>query len=659
MKILKFRCFLYSNLLFLSLFIPNPALSKTNSRRNYLFNSAEKSNFKDTLRYPPFINNQFENQTTEINYNLALNQNLDQSRNIEILADKQFQEENVIYAEGNVIVTYKGGILKADSLVFDKINETVNASGNIKLILENQVFNLEKLNFNFKTKRGTFFKVKGLIRTNNLIEDLELTSNVSQGIKSTLHDIKKNKVLYTPDGVNNWIFSTKELKVDNDQWFAKKATFTNDLLETNQVRFEINSLRIIPKGDLLKIRSSLSYLIFEDKLPIPFWFGNRTLNKSKDGSFLDFTSKWYLGLDEVDRDGYFLGRPLKPINIVNDFVLNLEPQFLIQRSLQGYTKSFVKKSDSITADKVRSDLSFSDYFGLNSNLKGKINDWDLNIDNKLYSFDFDKFINAYRFKIDLSKEIEFLNSQWNKSFYGVYRDRIWNGSIGESEIYFGYGSKLEKNNTWDVDGIQKNERLKLGIGKFRGEALNNKNLVDSYKASIYYSLGQKFPLVVEESENKFVDRSFNYIYEPVKQGIYLDTKLAALYSMYENGNHQKYFGFGVGPEFVFGEFKKRYFDYTKISFMPFYRVKSGDSIFKFDQVADKFTLDLVLDQQLYGPILLRSNATLNLDGASKDYGEFINSRISLNWKKRSFEFGIFYQPHNQSGGINISLYGFE
>ena len=93
--------------------------------------------------------------------------------------------------------------------------------------------------------------------------------------------------------------------------------------------------------------------------------------------------------------------------------------------------------------------------------------------------------------------------------------------------------------------------------------------------------------------------------------------------------------------------------------MPFYRLKSGDSIFKFDQVSDKFTLDLALDQQLYGPILIRSNATLNLDGNSKDYGDFINSKISLNWKKRSYELGIFYQPHNQSGGINLTLYGFE
>ena len=661
MKILKSRSYLYFIFLFFSFFIPNltTASSQIISKKHNFTNSSIKPYLRDIFDYSLSFNSQFENLKDEKNTKLAFNENLDQSRNIEIRSDKQIQEDNVIYAEGNVLVTYKGSILKADKLVYDKLNETVNASGNIKLILKNQIFSFEKLNYNFKTQKGSFFNVKGLIQTKNLIEDLELSSDELKEITSTLRELNKKQVLYTPDGINNWIFFTKELKVDNKQWIAEKATFTNDLLETNQVKFEINSLRIIPKGDLLKLKSSLSYLIFEDKLPIPFWFGNRTLNKNKGDGYLDFTSKWYLGLDNADRDGYYLGRPLKPINISDDFVLNLEPQFLIQRSLQGFTKSFVNKGNSTTSDKVRRDVSFSDYFGLNSELRGPIYDWDLVIENQLYSFDFDKFSEAYRFKVDLSKEIDFLNSEWNKSFFAVYREQVWNGSIGESEIYFGYGSKLEKNNTWDVDGIQKTERLKLGLGKFRGEGLNNKNLVDSYKASIFYSLSQKFPLIIKENENKFVDRSFNYIFEPVKQGIHIDTKLSALYSIYEDGKHQEYIGFGAGPEFVFGEYKKRFFDYTKISLMPFYKLKSGDSIFKFDQVSDKFTLDLVLDQQLYGPILMRSNATLNLDADSKNYGDFINSRISLNWKKRSFEFGIFYQPQNQSGGIKISLYGFE
>ena len=131
------------------------------------------------------------------------------------------------------------------------------------------------------------------------------------------------------------------------------------------------------------------------------------------------------------------------------------------------------------------------------------------------------------------------------------------------------------------------------------------------------------------------------------------------YSLYENGNHQEYVGFGLGPELILGEFKNKIFDYTRISIFPFYKIKSGDSIFKFDQISDKFTLDIAFDQQIFGPLILKSNGTLNLDNDSNDYGEFINSKISLNWKKRSYEFGIFYQPHNQAGGINFTLFGFK
>ena len=104
--------------------------------------------------------------------------------------------------------------------------------------------------------------------------------------------------------------------------------------------------------------------------------------------------------------------------------------------------------------------------------------------------------------------------------------------------------------------------------------------------------------------------------------------------------------------------KKKSFDYTRISLLPFYKIKSGDSLFKFDQISDKFTLEIAFDQQLFGPLILKNSATLKVSRA-KDYADFINSKISLNWKKRSYEFGIFYQPHNEAGGIAFTLFGFE
>jgi len=332
---------------------------------------------------------------------------------------------------------------------------------------------------------------------------------------------------------------------------------------------------------------------------------------------------------------------------------------LIQRSLKGYTKSFVNKGESITSDRVKRNSSFEDYFGLKSQIKGTIKNWDLEIEKNLNSLDLNKFSDAFRFKTELSKEIDLFDSKWKKSFYGIYRERVWNGSLGEAEIYSGYGSKLQKENTWIVDGIKKSEFLSLGLANITAEALNNKNLVTNLKGNLFYSLVQKFPISIVEPKKKSIDISYKYIPEPIKKGLSFNTRLEASYSFYENGDHQEYLGLGIGPELIFGNFKNKTFDYTRISLFPFYKFDSGESVFKFDQNYEDFTLNISFDQQLYGPIILKSFGVLNLTNDSNDYGEFIDSKISLNWKKRSYEVGIFYQPHNQAGGISFKLFGFR
>ena len=183
--------------------------------------------------------------------------------------------------------------------------------------------------------------------------------------------------------------------------------------------------------------------------------------------------------------------------------------------------------------------------------------------------------------------------------------------------------------------------------------------MSSVKGSLFYSLDQKIPLYVGNRSKKLIDSSFKYIPTPTEEGLMLISNISLLSSIYENGNYQGYLGFGIGPELIHGNFKNRFLDYTRIRLWPSYKIKTGDSLFKFDQIADLFTVELALDQQLYGPLLLSTEATLNLDSGSNDYGNFTNSRVALDWKKRSYKFGIFYQPINQSGGIAFSLFGFK
>ncbi len=592
------------------------------------------------------------------NFDSFLMANAEKQENLIIQSDKQSELNDVIYAEGNVFVAYRGKLLKADNLIFDKLNKTISANGNITLELGNQFFKVEQLEYNFISEKGYLLDVEGSINTNTLMDDLSSNFSVIDSHKiENLLEFKKKEFLNTPSKVENWLFFTDKILIDGQKWESKKAVFSNDLLESKQVKLAINSLKVISEAKKLRFKSSVNYLIFEEKVSIPFWLGNRTLTKS--GEFFDFENRWNLGYENLDKDGYFIGRKFNSIDISDNFVLDLEPQFLIHRSLKGYTKSFVKKKDSITSDKVKRNISFEDYFALKSQMKGKIRNWDLEINKNLNSLDFDKFSDAFRFKTELRKEIDLLDSKWEKSFYGIYRERVWNGSLGEAEIYSGYGSKLQKENTWIVDGIKKSEFLSLGLANITAEALNTKKLVTNIKGNLFYSLDQKFPISIVVPKKKSIDISYKYIPEPITKGLSLNSRLEVSYSFYENGDHQEYLGLGIGPELIFGNFKNKTFDYTRISLLPFYKFDSGESVFKFDQNYENFTLDISFDQQLYGPIILKSFGSLNLTNDANNYGEFIDSKISLNWKKRSYEFGIFYKPHNQAGGISFSLYGFK
>ncbi len=639
--------------------------NKNNYSKNHLINQfVGYRNFND-LKSTPY--DEFITQK-QINFREYIKQDLDvenyflpllvsfaeKKEELIIQSDIQSEINNILSAEGNVSVSYKGKYLKADSLIYDKLNKKISAKGNIFLTLGNQIFKLSELEYSFISEKGYLLDVKGSINTNTFFDDIYSNFSLADINKlENLLDLKKSEVLNTPGKVENWMFSTDKITIDGTKWISKKAVFSNDLLELKQVQIVMNALEAIPTGEQIRFKSSLNYLILDEKVSIPFVLGERTLNK------LDFDNRWTLGYDNLEKDGYFLGRKLNSIDIFDDFVIDLEPQVLIQRSLKGYTKSFVKKDDSITSEKVKRNTSFQDYFALKSLIKGPINKWDLEIEKNINSFDMNKFSDAFRLKSSLTKEINFLNSKWTKRFFGIYRDRVWNGSLGEAEIYRGFGSKLEKENIVVVNGHKKTEFLSVGLANLTAEALNTKNLATQLKGNLFYSLDQQFPLSVEEPKNKSIDTSYKYLPKPITKGLNLKTKLEAEYSFYEDGGHQEYLGLGLGPELILGNFKNKTFDYTRISIVPFYKFRSGDSVFKFDQNYDQFTLNIAFDQQLFGPVVLKSNGTLNLTNDSANYGEFINSKISLNWKKRSYEFGIFYQPHNQSGGITFSLFGFK
>ena len=630
-------------------------LNSKNKRRNEQVNKLNPKNLLITLEDIQNISNEYNRQENiDKNINTVVNELIIESK-------IQSEKDNILYADGEVVVKYKNNILKADSLFYNKKTKLVKAKGNIQLKINNQIFQADLFEYDFVKNKGIFKNVKGLINSESIISDFNFDPNsIYKNLSSTIQRIEKDNIIFTPDKVKNWIFSTKLLKVDNNKWASKQALLTNDLLETNQIKLQFNELQVYSSKEKLKFKSKINYLILEDRFVIPFWLGERTVLKKK-GSFsaFDFENRWNIGYDKLNKDGYFIGRKFDAIKIKNDLFLKIEPQFLIQRTLKGKTKSFVQKNQSLNSKRVERNISISDYFALESTIQANIKNWDLKITKELNSFDLDKFANSLRTRAELSKEINLFNTTFVNRIFGAYRESIWNGSIGESEIYNGYGWQLDQRKFWKNGSVQKNQIITFGIGHYKAEGLTFSDFAESYKGSIHYEFNQKVPVFEKRIDPEFIDKSFEYIPKPIKQGVFLNSKISASYNSYKNGNSQQYLGIGLGPEITVGNFKKNFFDYTHISIKPFYKFKSGMSLFKFDNISDKFTVDLNFDQQVFGPLLIETKGTINLDKDSDHYGQFINSRIGVNFQKRSYNFGIFYQPHSQAGGIQFILNGFK
>ena len=112
-----------------------------------------------------------------------------------IQSDKQSEISDVIYAEGNVSVSYRGRILKADKLIYDKLNKKINATGNVALLLGDQLFKVSQLEYSFISEKGYLLDVEGSINTNNLLDDLSSNFSLSDSEKlESLIEVKKRKL---------------------------------------------------------------------------------------------------------------------------------------------------------------------------------------------------------------------------------------------------------------------------------------------------------------------------------------------------------------------------------------------------------------------------------------------------------------------------------
>ena len=163
----------------------------TKFHRSYIFNEKFLSNSSKSFN----VNTSYVNFLKK-NFDSFLVSKAEKQQELIIQSDKQSEINDVIYAEGNVNVSYRGKLLKADTVIYDKLNKKISAKGNISLELGDQFFKFSQLEYSFLSEKGYLLDVKGSINTNTLIDDLFSNFSFSDSNKiENILEFKRKEVL--------------------------------------------------------------------------------------------------------------------------------------------------------------------------------------------------------------------------------------------------------------------------------------------------------------------------------------------------------------------------------------------------------------------------------------------------------------------------------
>tara|TARA_Y100001968_G_scaffold131672_1_gene120141 strand:- start:321 stop:2330 length:2010 start_codon:yes stop_codon:yes gene_type:complete len=586
---------------------------------------------------------------------------------IKIFADKQFDyNQNIYKAEGNVKTIINGGILRSDSIIYEKLTGKLSAEGNIRFSKGGQYFRGKEFEFNLLKREGVIKDVYGILDIKNVVNDLKLdvnsnnnvTKNIidhersiyDDGIEFSFGNIKlpENKITRSDKSIhsiNNWRFKSNLITIKNNVWKSHRVIFTNDPFDPHQISFEGIDVIAEEDGDgKLLVTSSKTNLILENRNKI--FLGKRIFGEKKKKK-----NKFEFLYDGKDRDGLVLVR--RGYNaIINDIELEFQPQFLINRAFISKTNNYKNSRDN--------DIDFADLFGLNVKLKANSNNWNFNSVNDLSTFNLSRFSTGLRHSSTLRKYFRMpILEESSFNIFTTYRSRAWNGTLGETEIKSAFGGFLENMQSFTKGEVKNNLNIRVGAARYEAEKLENSENIDLWRSSIFATLDSEYPIWKIDSNNNRKEKVSPLAPVAISPEFLFRTNISTAYFNYINSVDQGFLKLSLGPEIRLGTLERNFLDYSKFSVMPGVKIKFGNSPFKFDNAVDLKTLDISLIQQIYGPLMLDINAGLNIDDTSKSYGEFYGTKLGVLWHKRSYECGIYYHPNNEVGGLYFRINGFK
>jgi hypothetical protein len=466
--------------------------------------------------------------------------------------------------------------------------------------------------------------------------------------------------------LNRLRFQASNLEIRGNRWRAREAAFTNDPFTPAQswtIGYEVEA-QFEDEG-VTRIQARRTRILLSNRLAVP------GINSAVIGAdALQLT----LDTDKRDRDGIYLGYNLPTVRIGEKGKLNLQPQFMLQRTIEGRTQSYTAPGQSLAGPRVSQTLQAGDLFGLTGVLDLPFDRFRLQADTSLSTLNPDNLAAGTRSIVRLGTPLGLAGHTSSQGqLFGSYRERIYNGSLGLQTVVYSYGGQLEGSLRFNADpadsGSDQRRTPYFGpveldwraaAGTYQASLFERDQLDTQWRGRLNAGLSSALRLWEADLDPERTTLSaLRYAAEPVRPGLALNFGVASSLARYEDGSHQNTLTLFGGPALTLGRFRQPWFDYTQFALLLGGTLRDGRSPFGFDRAVDLGTLSFRAVQQLYGPVVLEAGATVNVDSNSRFYGDVSYSYLELKLKQRSYELGVYYSPYDNIGGIRIRLNDFS
>jgi hypothetical protein len=591
---------------------------------------------------------------------------------VELSADRQEYDEQqqIITAEGNVVMRFRQSVLNADRLQINLPTRTAVAEGNVALRRGEQTLRGQRFEYNFFQETGTVRQASGELYTATSGQDfspnlpLGVTALTAQErpLSDRILANQPQENITNPGGVTVGVgvgrnggnggngsssgfqqagevrrlrYQADRLEFTPDGGVATNIRFTNDPFSPPELEVRADKARwrrLSPEVD--EIVATRPRAVFDRGLSLPILKDRMVIDRSeRDPAVVSF------GYDRPERGGLYAERSFYPIS-QPQFRLKLTPQFYIQRAFEEGSGS----PESLFGIEGRLNATL----GPRTALQGSA---------VLRTLDLGSIDTDWRASLRLRQQV---------GTYGLtgeysYRDRLFNGSLGYQTVQSTLGAVLTSPRIpLGNSGINLN--YQLGAQYINAdtdqldllEPLREDNRVDLSRFQASATLSRGIRLWQGTALPQSASVGLKYTPVPVVPYLQAVLGLVGVTSAYTSGDSQSALIGSVGLMGQFGHFSRPWLDYTAFNLVYTQVLQDGASPFLFDRIVDTKVLGAGISQQLYGPFRVGFQTSINLDT-----GEGIDTDYLVEYSRRTYGIVLRYNPVKEIGSLTLRISDFN